>query len=281
MTAHRALAAMLCFAPLVLRAQGVLVAPTAVFVDHRTRGAAIEVYNPSGDAIEVAISTVFGYPASDSLGRVVLQTFSDPAPDAPSAAKWIEAFPRRIILRPRERQTVRLLAKPPASLPDGEYWTRLAIDSKASGTPRATALSDSSDIRVGLSLQVRTLIALLYRKGAVSTTLQATNLRARIASDSLQLCAQFTRGGNAAFLGTVRGALADSTGKQVASFATPLAVYGNMLPCYATAVPSLAPGRYIARLTVDTERDDVRRDALLPIATIRDSVVIEVPRRAP
>lgn len=281
MTALRALAATLCFAPLALRAQGVLVAPTAVFMDHRTRGAAIEVYNPSGDAVEITISTVFGYPASDSLGRVVLQTFTDPAPDAPSATKWIEAFPRRIVLRPRERQTVRLLAKPPASLPDGEYWTRLAIDSKASGSPRAMTLSDSADIRVGLSMQVRTLIALLYRKGAVSTALAATRLRARVANDSLQLCVNFARGGNAAFLGTMRGALADSAGKQVASFATPLAVYRDMTPCYGTALPALAPGRYIAHLTVDTERDDVRRDALLPIATIRDSVVIEVPRRAP
>jgi hypothetical protein len=211
---------------------------------------------------------------------VTLQTIDEPDPAAPSAAKWIEAFPRRLLLRPRERQTVRLLARPPAALPDGEYWTRIVVASKGSSAP-LDASADTNGIRVGLTLEVRTIIALLYRKGVVRTGLQATDLRARIANDSLQLCARFTRQGNAAFLGAVHGTLTDSTGKQIASLAAPLAVYHAMAPCFATPVRDLQPGRYVARITVDTDRDDVRRDTLLPITTVRDSAVVEVPRRAP
>ncbi len=280
MILFRALAVAALLAPAALRAQGVLVAPTGVFMDHRTRGASIEVYNPGNEAVEVAVSMLFGYPVSDSLGRVTLQTISEPDPSAPSAAKWVEAFPRRLLLRPSERQTVRLLARPPAALPDGEYWTRVVIASKGTGAPR-DAQSDSSGVRVGLMLEVRTIIALLYRKGTVKTGLEATNLRARVVGDSLQLCARFTRQGNAAFLGTVHGTLVDAAGRHVASLAAPLAVYHTMAPCYSTPVRDLPSGRYVARMVVDTDRDDVRRDALLPIAAVRDSAVVEVVRQAP
>jgi hypothetical protein len=248
-------------------------------MDHRSRGASIELYNPGNETAEVAISMVFGYPVSDSLGRVVLHTIDEPDSTAPSAARWVEAFPRRLLLRARERQTVRLLARPPAALPDGEYWTRIVIASKASGPP-ASSPADSSGIRVGLTLEVRTIIALLYRKGAVRTGLHATDFRARVLHDSLQLCARFTRQGNAAFLGALHGTLVDSAGNQVASLSAPLAVYHGMTPCFGTPVRELAPGRYVARMVVDTERDDVRREALLPVTPVRDSVVIEIPRRA-
>ena len=82
----------------------------------------------------------------------------------PSAAGWIEAFPRRMTIPPLQRQTIRLLARPPQGLADGEYWSRLIISAKGGSVP-VTGIDSTSNINVGLTLEVRTIIPLIYRKG--------------------------------------------------------------------------------------------------------------------
>ena len=151
-----------------LRAQGVMVAPHAVYIDHRVRSGSVLLYNPGTEPVEVSISTFFGYPTTDSAGAIVLRTVDTPDSTLPSAAAWIQAFPRRLTVAPLERQTVRLLARPPAGLADGEYWLRLVIAAKAGQVP-VTGVSDTTGIQVGLTLEVRTVIGVAYRKGAVST----------------------------------------------------------------------------------------------------------------
>ena len=46
-------------APVPLAAQGVLVAPHAVFVDHRTRSGFVQLYNPGSVPTEVSIVALF------------------------------------------------------------------------------------------------------------------------------------------------------------------------------------------------------------------------------
>ena len=89
-------------------AQGVLVAPHAVVIDHRTRSGSINLYNPGDTPAEVTLSTFFGYPVTDSAGDFELRTVERPDSAMPSAAGWIDAFPKRMLLGPKERQTVRL-----------------------------------------------------------------------------------------------------------------------------------------------------------------------------
>src|SRR2546427_894149 len=49
----------------------------------------------SPDPAEVTISTAFGYPITDSLGHITLRSVAQPDSTLPSAAAWIQAFPRR------------------------------------------------------------------------------------------------------------------------------------------------------------------------------------------
>ena len=261
-------------------AQGVLVAPPGIFIDHRTRSGAFELYNPGNEPAEVAISLEFGYPVTDSTGRLSLKLVESPDASMPSAARWIEAFPRRLVLRPLERQTVRLLARPPAALADGEYWSRIIVETKG-GTMQLETPADSGGITVGLKLQVRTVVALFYRKGAVATGVAVDGVRAGLDGDSVVVRARLTRTGAGAFLGTVHGVLADTAGKEVGGFATPVAVYYTLEPRFTIPAAALPPGPYVLRLTVDTQRDDVQRPSLLPIAAVHDSVALTVAPRAP
>src|SRR5439155_1564746 len=149
-----------------LAAQGVLVAPHAIYIDHARRSGTVTLYNPNRDAAEVTISTAFGYPVTDSLGHFALRTVDQPDSTLPSAAAWVQAFPRRLTIAPLQRQTVRLLATPPAGLPDGEYWARLIISARGGRLPVA-GVGDTAAVRVQLNLVVNTNIGLAYRKGPV------------------------------------------------------------------------------------------------------------------
>ncbi|HEX3273349.1 MAG TPA: hypothetical protein VHR43_00725 [Gemmatimonadales bacterium] len=263
--------------PAALVAQGVLVAPHAVIMDHRVRSASVTLYNPGDDPSEVTLSAFFGFPVTDSTGGFELRTIDRPTPDYPSAAGWIDAFPKRVLLGPKQRQTVRLLARPPAGLADGEYWARLVISAKG-GTVPVQGAPDSAGVTVSLGLEVRTIIPLQYRKGRVATGVRTSDLAATVAGDSLAVRLRLDRTGNAAFLGTLRGALVDSTGKVVAAVTSPLAVYYDMEPRLTAPLPArLKPGSYRLKVDVAAQREDLAPELVLATPAVRDSVEVHLP----
>jgi len=259
-----------------LAAQGVVIAPHAVYIDARVRSASVLLYNPNPQPAEITISTFFGYPVTDSLGRIVLRTVDHPDSTAPSAADWIQAFPRRLTIAPLERQTIRLLATPPPGLPDGEYWARLVIAAKGGQVP-ITGVSDTTRVKVGLTLEVRTIIGMAYRKGAVHTGVAISHLRGAVVGDSVDIWSRIERQGNAAFVGTIHGSLVDTAGRVRAEFRAPIGVYYVLEPRYAAAVGALAPGRYWLKLELTTEREDLAPEVILPGAAVRDSVELRIP----
>jgi P pilus assembly chaperone PapD len=256
-------------------AQGVVVAPHAVYLDHRTRSASITLYNPSADPAEVTISTFYGYPVTDSVGHFMLQVPDSVDPAMPSATAWVDAFPRRMTVPPLSRQAVRLLARPPQGLPDGEYWSRIAITATGGAIPVSSA--DTNGIAIGLSLEVRTIIPLLYRKGTLSTGIVASNLRAMPVGDSLVARVRLERRGTAAFVGMAKGTLVTETGTTVASFQQPVAVYYDAEPVFALPIKDLLAGRYRLRVELSTERTDIAQDQLLRAAAVRDSIPLVLP----
>jgi len=260
-----------------LTAQGVVVAPHTVFIDHRARSGEVQLYNPGNDPVEVSIGIFFGYPVSDSTGGFELRSFEVPDSSMPSAAGWIQAFPRIITLGPKETQVVRLLARPPAGLRDGEYWARLTVSARGQA-PVQTAPADSNGVSVGLNLEVRTVIPLLYRKGVVGTGIKLDGVSlGRGRGDSLEVRAHLTRSGNSAFLGVIRAGLVDSTGNRVATFSSPIAVYYEMSPRIRVAMPKLAPGLYRLRLEVASDREDLQPKDILPVTPVHDSLEVRLP----
>ncbi len=279
------LASILTLGGAALAAQGVMVAPHAVFIDHSQRSGSVLLYNPGTEPVEVTISTIFGYPTTDSTGGIKLDTLA--ADSAVSALAWIQAFPRRLTVGPRERQTVRLLARPPVELPTGEYWLRLVIAAQAGRVP-ITGVSDTTAIQVGLKLEVRTIIGVNYRKGPVTTGLSLSNLRAQLAGDSVITRARLERRGNAAFIGMIRETIVDSSGavraqrigdSLITSYQSPIGVYFTMEPRLASAIPApgLPRGRYWLRYEVVAEREDLDPRVVLKAPAVRDSVQIVVP----
>ncbi len=276
MTLLRTLALAAALVPGTVAAQGVLIAPTAVFIDARSRTASLMIVNPNEQTAEVDVSTLFGYPVTDSTGQLVLRTIDAPDSTVPSAAAWVRPFPRRMTLAPHAQQTVRLLVSPPPSLADGEYWARLVITARGGQIP-LTEAADSGQVHVGLSVEVRTILPLLYRKGRQQGGLRLSDLTAAPSGDSVVVRAHLVRAGTAAALGTARGELVDSTGAVRASFTAPVSAYYAVEPRFTVPRDSLPPGRYRLRFEVTAGRADLAPEVIVPFQAVRDSVSLQLP----
>ena len=271
----RMLAALLALTPAAALAQGVIVAPHAVFIDHATRSGSITLYNPGEDPVEVTVSFGFGYPTTDSAGSMSVEV-SDSAPAGqPAATAWLQAFPRRVTIGQQERQTIRILASPPAGLADGEYWARLIVSAKGGKVPVA-GTPDSGAITVGLTLEVRTVIAVVYRKGALSTGVTLAAPVATYANDTVAVRIPMTRTGTAAYVGTARVRVVDAKGALKGEDERALGVYYTLDPRVDIPVGPLAPGTYKVVVTLSTDRGDLPPTAVLPALPARDSVEFTV-----
>jgi len=252
-----------------------VIAPHAIYIDHRTRSTSITLYNPGATSVEIAISSIFAYPVTDSVGQLTLFTPDSLDASMPSAAGWIEAFPKRMLIAPLQRQTVRLLARPPQGLPDGEYWARLVVSAKGGAAPAGEA--DSDGISIGFNIEIRSILPLTYRKGALKTGLGVSDITSTTAGDSLMVSAKLTRQGTAAYIGTAKGTLLGPDGKAAASFEEPIAVYYEVEPTFALGTAALPAGPYRLRLEFLSERPDISPELLLRAPPLRDSVEVRLP----
>ncbi len=271
----RTLAALMTLTPAAALAQGVIVAPHAVYIDHTTRAGSITLYNPGDEPVEVGISFGFGYPTTDSAGSVGLELLDEAPADQPAATPWLQAFPRRVTVGKQQRQTIRILGSPPNGLPNGEYWARLIVSAKAGQVPVA-GVPDSGNISVGLTLEVRTVIAVVYRKGALTTGITLAPISASYADDTVAVRVPMTRTGTAAYLGTAHVQLVDAKGTLVAETDRTVGVYYALDPRLDVPVDSLPAGTYKVRVSVSTDRTDLPARTALPAPPVRDSVEITI-----
>lgn len=248
--------------PSFAAAQSILVAPQGVVLSNRERTGSIELYNPSARASEITIRAVYGHPTTTPEGDLTLAIVEQPDSTEPSAAGFVDAFPRRLVLQPNQRQTIRLLARPPVGLPEGEYWARLIVSAKDAEVASAPS-ADSTSVTVGLTLEVRTIIAVNYRNGAQRTGVQLGELAARADADSLVVRAPMQRTGTAAWIGLTTVKLLDASGKTVASQMMQTAVYQSISPRFAFDRRALAPGQYRISIDMSTDRPDVTQSTLL------------------
>ena len=266
-----AVAAAALLAPAVIHA--VYVSPTAVFMDDRNRNAQVTLGNSGDVAEEVRIELKFGFLDTDSAGTPFIRIIEDPGPEFPSATGWLGVFPQRTRLEPGEKRVVRLFARPPADLPDGEYWSRLIVTSRRAPSP---VTPGDTLARAGVSLEIRLVTSVTFRKGQVSTALTLRNLTATAGGDSLVLRLGMDRGGNAAYLGTMHVELADPRGAVARRWATPIAVHVPITRRFVFPLEGLTPGDYLLRLRTDATRDDVQEGGVLPAPPVADSIAVTV-----
>jgi hypothetical protein len=252
-------------------AQSLMVASPAVAIDDRTHTGSVILINDGADPVETSISVFYGYPVTDSLGRMFLRTFTSVDDTMPSAAEWVQSFPRRFQVPARSRRTVRLLVTPPEGLPSGEYWARLVIAAQE-GRVAVAGVADTSNVRVALNLVVRSIIGLFYRQGSVTTGVTLDKLRAAVEGDSIVGRGLLTRQGNAAFVGSLTAELKDSAGAVRARTLLPLGVYYTLEPRFALSRREIPAGRYQLAVQVASVRPDVPAGVLLAASPVAQTI---------
>ena len=272
---HRVCLLLIAAVPTHVSAQAILVAPQGVVLSSRERTGSIELYNPSSRASEITIRSVYGHPTTTPEGDLTLSIVEQPDASVPSAAGFVDAFPRRLVLQPNQRQTIRLLARPPAGLPEGEYWARLIISAKDAEAPAPSV--DTTTVSVGLTLEVRTIIAVNYRNGAQRTGVQLGALTASAEGDSVVLRAPMQRTGTAAWIGLTTVKLLDAKGNTVAAQTMQTAVYQTITPRFAFDRRSLAPGAYRISVDLSTDRPDVTQSTLLRSPPQHGETTVTIP----
>ena len=258
--------------PRVVKA--IYVTPHAVFINHGARAGQVTLGNSGETAEEVTVELRFGFPDTDSAGTPFIRFIDDPGQRFPSAADWIRPYPRRLRLEPGDQQVVRLLATPPDDLPDGEYWTRMIVTARGASLPIET--SDTA-VRAGVALEIRLITSVTYRKGDVETGITLREFKATVEGDSIVAWMNATREGNGAYLGRANLDLLGQDRVAVREWTIPIAVYYPANRRFALPIVSLPSGSYVLRLTLETERPDLREGDVLSAPTVSDSVEILVP----
>lgn len=174
-----------------------LVAPTRVVLD-----------GPRGT--EVFLNNVGAQPAtyriSMELKRMlpsgqVEDVASDAANDTEkSTLSMITYAPRRVTLAPNQPQAIRISARPPADLPDGEYRAHILFRAIPDAVaPRPTTAAPAQGVSIALTPIYGVTIPIIIRKGSLNATAAISGVqKVKIDPTSNAIVSASTRPGNVA-----------------------------------------------------------------------------------
>lgn len=260
--------------PLLAVQAQVSISPPIVMLGESERVSDFLVRNQSGVTQEVTIDFRFGYMRSDSAGNLSMRYDDSAAAIRHSMATWLRAFPRRFLLQPESQQVVRLMARPPRTVQDGVYWTRLITASTPQSPPVDSA---SGGVRAQIIIRLEQVTTVLYRRGSVTTGIEAGSLKVETDSSNLNLLLPLRRTGSAPFFGSVSLRLRDERGASVHDVRNPVAVYFDLLHRISVPRATLPSGNYSAEVRIENEGGDVAKDKLPPATPIALNTKFAVP----
>jgi len=178
-----------------------LVAPTRIVLDGR-RGTEIVLNNVGDEPATYRISVEFRRMTPE--GDLVEET--NPTPQEQAAADMIVYAPRRVTLAPHEPQSIRIAARPPQGLPDGEYRVHLLFRAVPTATP-VVAAAATEPVK-GLHLQLIPIygvtIPVIVRLGNLQVAAGIANVQLERKDGKAEIALDLTRSGTRSTFGEVR-----------------------------------------------------------------------------
>ena len=193
------LASLLIAAPAAEAGIGdLLVAPTRVVLNG-SRGTEIILNNIGEDVATYRVSVELRRMTPDGM----LHDVADPSAAEQLAQSMIMYAPRRVTLPPREPQTIRISARAPKDLPDGEYRVHLLFRA----VPPPTPVEAPKDVK-GISFKLTTIygvtIPVIARFGNLEATAAIANVKRTTADGKPAISLELTRKGDRSTFGEVR-----------------------------------------------------------------------------
>jgi len=136
--------------------------PQRIYLNETQRDAQVDIYSQSNEAEEyrVVLTDTEIEPAGD------IELLDPVEPDAGEdrghfGAEFLRYHPRQGVLEPNQRQTIRLMARIPDEVEEGEYMARLAVRTMPSGLDEeAFAPPEADDEEEAVRAGVETLFAM-------------------------------------------------------------------------------------------------------------------------
>ncbi|MEO6226126.1 MAG: molecular chaperone [Sphingomicrobium sp.] len=177
-----------------------LVAPTRIVLDGR-KGAEVILNNIGDEPATYRISVEFRRMTVDgSLEDVTLPTATDKA-----AADMIVYAPRRVTLAPHEPQSIRIAARPPAGVPDGEYRVHLLFRAIPPPTPVAAASTEPvRGVHFQLTPVYGVTIPVIVRLGNLNATAGISDVKLADKDGNHVVSLDLSRAGQRSTFGEVR-----------------------------------------------------------------------------
>ena len=253
---------------------GVLVAPTSVVLSDDKPVSRLTLMNTSDVEQAVTVGVDFGLPASDGFGNAH-PSAADTAGNPRSAAGWIRAYPGSVVIPPHENLTIRVSARPPGALPDGEYWCRVIVRSQAADGAGTSGMQWGSGTRVDLVMQ--TAVVAKYRHGQVEARVELGAAEAVVADDQVRVQVDLKSTGNSSYVGVLECRLRDRSHREIASQRLNLTVYRA---AQRTVVLALPEGESLPPYTVDLAvssggRTDIAANDIIAGNAISYSLTVE------
>ena len=231
-------------------AGGLLVAPTRLVFEGRTRAAYITLVNRGTERTTYRISVVERRMLEDGLFEVA----EEAQPGELFATDLIRYAPRRVVLEPKVPQTIRILVRKPRDLPAGEYRSHLRFLTIPDASIEQPA--DSPHIPGdGISVRIRAVfgvtIPVIVRHGDIDADIAITDAEFQPAGENAAgpvagpvLTVRFARSGEKSVYGDVKVTLLGEDGEeQTIGLVRGMAVYSPN-PSRTVRVPidpNLAP----------------------------------------
>src|SRR4051812_32621950 len=179
-----------------------LVAPTRLVLDGR-KGAEVILNNIGDEPATYRISVEFRRMTEQGdLVDVTIPTDADK-----KAEDMIVYAPRKVTLAPREPQAIRIAARAPQGLPDGEYRVHMLFRAIPPATPvaQANATSTEKGLRFQLTPVYGVTIPVIVRLGTLQATAGIANVHLEKDKDGARVVAlDLNRAGSRSTFGEVR-----------------------------------------------------------------------------
>jgi hypothetical protein len=179
-----------------------LVAPTRIVLDGR-KGAEIILNNIGDEPAVYRVSIEFRRMTEDgSLKDVAQPTATDQ-----TAEDMILYAPRKVALAPHVPQSIRIAARPPAGLPDGEYRVHLLFRAIPPSTPvvqNASADETPKGLRFQLIPVYGVTIPVIVRLGTLQATAGIANVQLASKEGRPVVSLELDRSGTRSTFGDIR-----------------------------------------------------------------------------
>ncbi|NTS75667.1 hypothetical protein HR060_02200 [Catenovulum sp. SM1970] len=176
-----------------------LFTPNRVAIDDRERYATLSMINNSDKTMsyEIAIEDKLAKPAG---GYAVVENYQY------SAKKILRVSPRRVVLAPNGKQTVKILARRPKDLAEGEYRSHLKLTPIIEDEKVASEKGQTTSVAVRLSFSLPVIV----KKGKTKVNLDLNDVKIHPTKGQAH--------GATIVLGVLREGNFGSTGNVIANF---------------------------------------------------------------